>query len=121
MGRQLKQGSGWRVGWDPEAPDFQGLVGSDQWALELTSAEFEDFCRLLLQLCETMAQIQEELMAEESIACEAESDRLWMEVAGYPHAYDLSFILREGRRGEGHWPATAVPELLQAVQTIKVF
>lgn len=121
MGRQLKQGKGWRLGWDPEAPDFLGLVGSDQWALELTAAEFEDFCRLLLQLTETIAQIQEELMAEEAVACEAESDRLWMQVAGYPYAYDLSFILREGRRGEGHWPAAAVPELLQAVQTIKVF
>lgn len=121
MGRQLKQGRGWRVGWDSEAPVFQGLVGDEHWALELTGPEFEDFCRLLLQLKETIVAMEAELMATEAIACEAESELVWMQVEGYPHAYDLSFILQRGRSGEGHWPATVVPALVQAVQIIKVF
>ena len=68
-----------------------------------------------------MNQMASELMDEEKIACEAESDLLWMEVEGYPSAYSLRFILNTGRRGEGSWEAAAVPSLLQATQVLKVF
>jgi hypothetical protein len=44
-----------------------------------------------------------------------------MEVEGYPHAYTLRFILNTGRRCEGRWLAQAVPGLVQAAQTLKVF
>lgn len=117
----LKQGDGWRLGWDPTALEFTGLVGTEDWAIELTAAEFADFCRLFQQLAETMAQMALELMPEEQITCEAESEWLWLEVAGYPHAYRLSLILHSGRRAEGSWPPTAVPGLLAATQTSTVF
>ncbi len=119
--RQLKQGTGWRVGWDAEASEFKGLVGGTDWAIELSEAEFHDFCRFLTQLVETMTQMASELMPEEAIACEVNSELLWMEVRGYPQAYSLSFILLSGRRGEGQWPAQVVPELIQAAQTLEVF
>jgi hypothetical protein len=121
MKRLLKSGSGWRLGWNPDAPDYQGLVGSDDWAVELTEAELNDFCRLLGQLAQTMSEMASELMDEERIACEAESDLLWMEVEGYPSAYSLRFILNRGRRCEGGWAASVVPELVQAAQLLKVF
>lgn len=121
MTRQIKSGSGWRLGWDGDATEFCGLVGGDNWAIELTEAEFSDFCRLTLQLAETMSQMSQELMAEERICCEVESDRLWLEAEGYPHAYGLHFILLTGRRGEGGWTETAVTELVQAVQMLHVF
>ncbi len=119
--RQVKSGEGWRLGWDATAPEFKGLVGGTDWAIELTEAELEDFCRLVLQLAQTMAQMSQELMEEERICCEAESDRLWLEVEGFPHAYEIHFILLSGRRAEGSWAESAVPALLQAVQTLKVF
>lgn len=121
MSRQLKQGRGWRLGWNPDAQEFPGLIGTEDWAIELTEAELNDFCRLALQLLQTMTQLSQELMEEEKISCEAESDRLWLEAEGYPHAYTLRFILLSGRRGEGSWQAIAVPSLLQAIQTLKVF
>jgi len=121
MSRIIKSGPGWRVGWDSSADEFKGLVGTDDWALELTEAEMNDFCRLLNQLVETIAQISSELMEEETIACELESDLLWLEVKGYPDAYNLHLILHTGRRGEGHWSASTVPELIQAIQLLKVF
>jgi len=31
------------------------------------------------------------------ISCEAESDLLWLQVEGYPHAYNLRLILNTGR------------------------
>jgi hypothetical protein len=121
MQRVIKSGSGWRIGWNPSAPEFKGLVGTDDWAIELTEAELNDFCRLLLQLADTMQQLRSELMDEEKIACEAESDLLWMEVEGYPHAYSLRFILHTNRCAEGKWSDAAVPGLLQAAGMLKVF
>jgi hypothetical protein len=118
--RQLKSGAGWRLGWDTEAT-FQGLVGTDDWAVELTEAELKDFCQLALQLSETMQQMQAELMDQERISCEAETALVWLEVEGLPAAYQLRFILLTGRRAEGEWPAAAVPGLLAAAQTLTVF
>jgi len=121
MQRVVKSGSGWRIGWNPDAPEFKGLIGTDDWAIELTEAELNDFCRLLAQLADTIKQLATELMEEEKIACEAESDLLWMEVEGYPHAYSLRFILNTGRCVEGKWHACAVGDLLQATAILKVF
>jgi hypothetical protein len=121
MPRILKSGSGWRVGWNPDAEKFKGLVGTEQWSLELTEAEFNDFCRLLEQLAKAMAEISQTLMDEEAIACEAESDLLWLEATGFPHAFDLHLILQTERRGEGYWTATVVPELLQAMRSLSPF
>lgn len=120
MDQQLKEGQGWRLGWQPNVA-FPGLVGTNEWAVELTTAEFADFRRLLLQLVDSVEQLQDQLMAEETIACEASSDLIWLEVQGYPHQFDLSFILLSGRRAEGHWPAGSTSELVSAVQTIEVF
>lgn len=121
MERIVKSGPGWRIGWNPAAAEFKGLVGTEDWSIELTETEIADFCRLLSQLADTIAQLREELMDEEAIACEVESDRLWLEVQGYPDAYSLHFILLTGRRCEGCWSAVAVPELLQAARSLQVF
>ena len=121
MEQQIKSGPGWRIGWDPTAERFLGLVGTDDWAIELTEAELNDFCRLTLQLADTMTQMAEELMEEETISCEAESSLLWLEVTGFPHDYALRLILLTERRGECRWPADAVPGLVQAIQLFRVF
>ncbi|MBE9207765.1 DUF1818 family protein [Nostoc sp. LEGE 06077] len=121
MERLIKSGSGWRIGWNQNAAEYKGLVGTDDWAIELTEAELNEFCRLLAQLADTMKQLAAELMDEEKIACEAESDLLWMEVEGYPHEYGLRFILNTGRCAEGRWNASAIPGLLQAAGMLKVF
>lgn len=121
MERVIKSGLGWRIGWNPNADEFKGLVGGDGWAIELTEAELNDFCRLLGQLADNMSQMSSELMEEEKISCEAQSDLLWLEVEGYPHAYSLHLILNTGRRGEGNWAASAVPGLVQAAQMLNIF
>jgi hypothetical protein len=121
MVRQVRSGNGWRIGWDADASVFCGLVGGDDWAIELTTDELNDFCRLTNQLAETMSQMSQELMDEERISCEAESDLLWLEAEGYPNAYNLRVIVLTGRRGEGTWSEQSVPELLQAIQVLFVF
>ena len=119
--RLIKTGTGWRIGWNPTADNYPGLVGSEDWAIELTAAEFNDFCRLLQQLVATMNQMKAELMDEERISCEAESELLWLEVEGYPHAYSLRLILNQGRRCEGNWTEGIADKLAEATQTITVF
>lgn len=119
--KQLRTGAGWRVGWDPQRSPYCALLGTDEWAVELTENEFQDFCRLVLQLAETMQHMRHELMDEEKISCEAESDRIWVEVNGYPHLYELRFILLGDRGVEGAWQPEAVPQVLRAIQMLNVF
>ena len=121
MSKIVKSGTGWRLGWNPEAEVFKGLVGADTWALELTEAELCDFCRLFAQLAETIAQISHELMDEETIACEVESSLIWLEATGYAEAYGVHLIVLTDRGGEGFWSEAAVPQLLQAIQHFQIF
>ena len=119
--KRLKTGKNWRVGWNDDAEVFQGLLGADDWSVELTGPEFDEFLRLLSELGEALESMRAELMDEEAIALEKESALLWVQIEGYPDAHSISFILRTGRRAEGYWEADAVGPLLQAIQTIKLF
>lgn len=121
MEKIIKSGDGWRLGWRPATPDYPGLVGSDDWALELTAMEMADFCRLVQQLSNTMFQLQDELMPEEKIDCEAESELLWLQVSGYPDNYSLRLLLSSGRKAEGNWSVAAVPALIIATSTLSLF
>ncbi len=121
MERWLKSGEGWRIGWNPNADGYKGLVGGEDWAFELTEDEFKDFCRLLEQLTESMNQMAEELMDSERISCEAETDLLWMEVEGFPDAYSLRLILNQGRACEGNWDSDSVKELVSVAKMLTIF
>lgn len=121
MARYLKKGDGWRIGWDDEAELYRGLVGGDRWAFELTEPEFNDFCALLAKLDTTIRHMASELMDSEKITCEVESEYIWLEADGYPHAYDLHIMTLQYRCAEGFWSSTAVPDLIQASQTLHLF
>lgn len=116
--RHLKEGPGWRLGYDPDADIFRGLVGGDRWAVEMTQPEFADFCRLSLQLTETLQVMASELMAEERITCEQETTHIWLEVEGFPNQYSLRFILLQGRQVEGAWPAAVTSALVQTIPAL---
>ncbi|NJN73781.1 MAG: DUF1818 family protein [Limnothrix sp. RL_2_0] len=120
MARILKKGAGWRLGWNPDPTcAFQGLVGADDWAVELTAAEFQDFCRLLVQLSETVESIASELMAEERISIEAESELIWLEIEGFPDSYSLRMLVLNNRNAEGNWSAHIVSELVVIAQSFQ--
>ena len=121
MEKIVKEGKGWRVGWNSAGGKYQALVGAEDWAIELTAAELEDFSRLLKQLVETMNAMQAELMDEEKIACEAASELLWLEVEGYPHSYSLRLIVNCDRKCEGNWQPGVAVELASAIQNLKMF
>lgn len=121
MQKWLKKGVGWRLGWNPQAEFYKGLVGNDDWAIELTEAEFNDFCLLLQQLARSMEEMTSLLMDSEKISCEAETDLLWLEVEGIPQSYSLRLILHQGRCFEGNWACGVATELAIAVQMLKIF
>lgn len=114
----IKHGDGWRVGWHPHGLKYQGLVGSDDWAIELTKEELDDFLRLLDQLVQTMEQMAAELMDSEKISCEASSELVWLEVEGYYDNYRLRLILNSDRRCEGNWQFGIAPQLLAGFKSI---
>ena len=74
MQKVLKSGAGWRVGWNL-ASAYQGLVGGDDWAFELTAAELADFCRLLGQLVANMR----------SMRCRQRANVAWFAPANRAH------------------------------------
>ena len=117
----LREGKGWRLGWDEERVHFKALVGGEHWAMELTQDEFEALRRLAQQLAATMVSMASELMPDEHISCEQETPQVWMEAEGFHHSYSLRFILLNGRGGEGAWPSTVVPEVLDGLARINVF
>ncbi|WOD38761.1 DUF1818 family protein [Nodosilinea sp. E11] len=119
--RFVKEGRGWRLGWDAAAPEYKGLLAGQSWAIELTAAEFEAFRRLVLDIKSTMDAIAAELMDDERIACEAEADYLWVEAEGLPNAYGLRFILTSGRSCEGSWDAIASQSIIEQIAHLEVF
>jgi Domain of unknown function (DUF1818) len=120
MRRSLLQGPGWRLGWNPEAKVYSGLVGDDHWAVELTFNEFADLRRLSNQLVSNLQAIADELMEEESIELEAESEHIWVALEGFATSYSLRFILLGDRGSEGGWSETATPGFLQALAGIEL-
>ena len=119
MIKQVESGEGWRVGWNSSAETFCGLVAGKGWAVELTVPEFLDFCRLARQLRSTMNDMAEQLMEEEKLTCEQETETIWMEAEGYSAEYSLRFILLSGRRAEGEWSSAVVPAVLKALEKLK--
>ena len=118
--RRLVEGTGFRVGWDSGGGEFVGLVGTGEWAIELTVEEWSDFRRLVNQLAQTMAAMAIEVMEEEALSVELETPRIWMEVEGFPLSYGLRFMTQGGRGVEGAWLAEAVPGLLEAIAQMEV-
>ncbi len=118
MIRNVIEGEGWRVGWNPNADSFCGLLAGQSWALELTAEEFKDFCRLARELASTMSAMTEQLMDEERLSCEQETETIWIEAEGFPSRYNLRFILLTGRKCEGEWPAEAVLQLITALNRL---
>jgi hypothetical protein len=102
----------------PNAHPYQGLVGGDNWAFELTRQELEEFCKLGMQLIESVQQSQSELSEQESLTCTTETENIWIEMTGYPDNFRLSLQLQTGRRAEGIWDNDALNGLVSAIAEI---
>jgi hypothetical protein len=111
----FESGDRWRLGYNPSAQIFCGLVGGAGWAIELTQAELSDFLRLSLQLADTMTQMADELADQEKLTCSLESELILVETAGFADRYSLYLQLQTARKAECTWSELDVPELLGAI------
>jgi Domain of unknown function (DUF1818) len=109
----LTIGADYRLGWKGDASQYCALVGTEDWAIELSRSEFLAFRRLALELAGIMGSMP--LMDQESLACELDCAELWMEVEGWPKDYGLRFILHQGRCFEGEWKSAI--GLIQALES----
>jgi hypothetical protein len=117
--KRLLKGNGWRLGFRSDVDIYKGLVGADSWAIELTECEFKDFCKLAVQLADTMQVMASELSDGEKICCTLETEDICLEVNGYPDAFSLHFQLLTGRHCEGIWDEGAVPFLIEAIRILQ--
>ena len=118
--KQLLSGEGWRIGLRSDVDLYKGLVGTDNWAIELTESELKDFCKLALQLNETMQLMATELSDCEKISCTLETEDISLEASGYPQKFTLHLQLMNGRQSEGIWEENAVPFLLRAIADLNL-
>ena len=118
MSRRLLSGLGWRLGWLPNAKAFSGLLGGEDWAIELTTQELKDFYQLSWQLRNVMQQMQTELAEQENLTCTATTELIELEATGYPNCFSLHLQLQTGRRCEGMWNDSATFSLLDAIEQL---
>lgn len=144
--RFIQSGSGFRVGYDPEAPKtFCGMVGNDQWLLALNYDEIRHFKRLCMSLQKKMDRIgrgEEEppmkkpavrrsgdgmfnmRIARAGLDCsvELESKLVWVQAIGQPvlGQYCIRAIFMEGRQSEGFWSPDTVPNMLTSLKKLGV-
>ncbi|NJK60551.1 MAG: DUF1818 family protein [Oscillatoriales cyanobacterium SM2_1_8] len=79
----LRQGVGWRCGWEAAPAGWRGLIGAESWAFELSEGELQDLARGLPGLVATMAAMADELADGEELTCEALGDRLQLSATGF--------------------------------------
>lgn len=116
--RLLREGSGWRLGHDPDRQPHSVLIGGATWATELSPAEAEGLTGLLRRLVDQHGALADQLMAEEAIVISAEEGDWWLELEGDREAWSLRFVLAgsgSGRGVEGQWPAPAAMAMAQAL------
>ncbi len=104
------------MGHSPDAEIFVGLVGAENWAIELNIQEFKDFCRITRQLVETMATMKAELSEGETLTCSAQTADISLEASGLGDNFTIHLQLLNDRRAEGIWTSKAISELLNAVK-----
>ncbi|NJK64389.1 MAG: DUF1818 family protein [Synechococcaceae cyanobacterium SM2_3_1] len=112
----MLKGEGWRIGYQPQQQPYSALVGSDQWALELTEREWQDFCLGLQHLEQGCKAAQDHLVDEEVLTLEYHSDHLTLIATGVPPQFSLFLQLHTGRGGEGFWAEGVFLHLKRAVQ-----
>ena len=113
----FRQGSGWRVGWQPGRGRYCALVGGDLWGLELTEGEWREFVAACEAIQGGLKAVVDRLMPEESVTLEQEGERVTVIAMGL--VTELTLYIRVSgdgdRQCEGFWQGEAISELWQAI------
>ncbi len=89
-----KEGSGWRLAWDPERENYCVFIGGKDWAIELTYQEWESLFCILKDLVKEYEKVKKQLMDDESIQLDIERNVWWIRLDGDRYSWSLKFILQ---------------------------
>ena len=118
--RPLRVGPGWRVGVNELVGGYCALVGGDRWAVEMTMAEWQDFCVALRQIEAAIGSLHSQLMEGEAVTLEQATERLLVVATGELPDLELYIQICSERNAEGYWPSEALPGLFDAVRHLQL-
>tara|TARA_Y100001968_G_scaffold215749_1_gene198473 strand:+ start:130 stop:510 length:381 start_codon:yes stop_codon:yes gene_type:complete len=117
-----KEGPGWRIIRDSSRDNFSTLIGGESWAIELNQYEWETLVKVVIDLSDQYQDIKAQLMGEEDITFELESNPWLAILKGDQHGWNLKLILASNdslnRGAEVSWPRTVTFDLINAVRTM---
>ena len=103
-----KEGPGWRIIRDSSRDNFSTLIGGESWAIELNEFEWESLVKIVIDLSNQYKDIKEQLMGDEDITLEMESNPWLAILKGDQYGWNLKLILSSrdslNRGAEVFWP-----------------
>ena len=117
-----KEGQGWRIIRDSSRTNFSTLIGGESWAIELNQHEWDTLVKAVNNLSDQYQDIKVQLMDEEDITLEMESNPWLAILKGDKHGWNLKLILNtsdSGNRGaEIFWPRNVTKNVTNAMRTM---
>ena len=117
-----KEGPGWRIIRDESRKNFSTLIGGEFWAIELNQYEWETLLKVVIDLCDQYKNIKDQLMVDEDITLELESNPWLAILKGDQYGWNLKLILDSrdslNRGAEIFWPRNVTCNLVNAMRTM---
>ena len=115
-----KEGPGWRIIRDLSRDNFSTLIGGQSWAIELNQYEWKTLVKVVIDLSDQYKDIKEQLMGDEDITLEMESNPWLAILKGDQHGWNLKLILDSpdslNRGAEVYWPRNVTCHLVKAMR-----
>ena len=117
-----KEGPGWRLIRDSSRDNFSTLIGGESWAIELNQFEWKTLVKVVIDLSDQYKNIKEQLMGDEDITLELESDPWLAILKGDQNGWKLKLILDSSdslnRGAEVSWPRNVTTNVANAMRTM---
>ena len=117
-----KEGPGWRIISDSSRENFSTLIGGESWAIELNQYEYEKLIKVVIDVSDQYNDIKDQLMGEEDITLELESDPWLAILKGDKNGWKLKLILDSSdslnRGAEVSWPRNVTTNVASAMRTM---
>ena len=117
-----KEGPGWRIIRDLSRDNFSTLIGGETWAIELNQSEWKNLVNVVIDLSDQYKNIKDQLMGDEDITLELESDPWLAILKGDQKGWKLKLILDSkdslNRGAEIFWPRNVTFNLVNAMRTM---
>ena len=117
-----KEGPGWRIIRDSSRENFSTLVGGEAWAIELNQSEWKTLVKVVIDLSDQYKKTKDQLMDEEDITLEMESNPWLGILKGDKNGWKLKLILSPSssfdRGAEVSWPRNVTEAVTNAMRTM---